>query len=144
MLVRLDQEQISRYWGVVGPSIHTSMGRPNQEVMENILKALYAGKLQCWAYIEGESKLVGVVTTMIMDDDVSLIRKLLIYSMNGFTNVKATQWKDGLEKLIEFAKQNQCNVITAYTINSKVVSLVKKLGGAMEYFIYIGVPNENI
>ena len=145
MLTRLSREQITEYWKVIGPSVSKALPNPSIPVMENVLKSLYSGKMQCWAYIGGDNKLIGLVTTTVLEDEVAMVKKLLIYSVSGIDKVDLSVWNKGLNTLIDFARSNDCGIIVAYTMNPKVANLVKRLKGSVEFYLTLGVgKNEDI
>lgn len=131
----LRHEDISKQWDVIRFTIEQSsppIAIAAPETMNNTLKALMTGRLRCWVMLRGE-KLLAMATTMFTIDDVSRIKDLMLYTLFGFSFVSEEEWQYGAGKLREYARDNKCHRIVAYTCVKRLLSLAEALGGNTNY-----------
>ena len=139
MLVMLLPGQIAEKWDIlrygveeaVPPTISSS-----PRVMNNILMSLLDGSAQCWVeYKVEEEKIVvyGFVITTIMEDFLSGVRNLLIYSLFGARPIEDDIWIRGLETMRKYARANGCEKVMAYSNIDRIEEIVKSLGGEIEW-----------
>ena len=164
MLVKLMPDQVARWWEVIQPAVEASLPPIAGSIKERrskILSSLLSGRMHCWAVCtkdkSGKETIVkGIGTTTFVLDECSGAKSLLIYS--AFANVKteAEDWVDGFNTLTNFAKENKCDKIVAYTKNEKILHNAKQAGGDVwgyvifpldgnfEQKMFEGGENENI
>ena len=100
--------------------------------MINVLEALLSDKVACWS-IADEEKVYGVLLTTVIEDIGTKDRSLLIYSLYGFQDLPDKLWGKGLGDLKAYAKTLDCGRIIAYTNNARIIKMVKKLGGEVDF-----------
>lgn len=126
----MSPEQVSEGWEMVGGMIEKSLapiGIANHVTMTNALTAVLSDQLVCWM-IADETGPKGLVTTCVVQDPITNVDSLLIYSMYGY-GVSRQLMLDGIQKLKEYAKGIGCQFLSAYTILPNVGEVVKATGG---------------
>lgn len=138
MLLQLTPEQVSKLWGIVKPAILNALPPFSSEknyIGNNILDSLLIGKLQCWvSYKDGDLKTSdGIITTMVVQDDITGGKNLLIFSAFSFTVVDLKQYLEGFTAIREYAKKLGCESLVWYTENEKLIEKMKNLGNVASY-----------
>lgn len=138
MLIQLTPEQIASNWDFLRQCIVTNMPmqRDHREQDNNILLALLGGVMQCWVDVkqssrEGKPKteINVVVITQVLEDDISQVSSLLIYSLVGMNSLfDFSTWKKGILTLVKFAKAKGCSRLLAYTGNEGILTFLGRLG----------------
>lgn len=135
MLLKLAPAQVAENWELIAPAIEGSL--PPQtfdtyEVLNNILRALMTGIMDCWFIVEkGEAlapKILGVITTTVSVDHPSMCRVLLIYSAFAFVKVRREFWQGVLDTLMTYAKTCKCHKLAAFSGIENVISITAKMG----------------
>ena len=140
MLIQITPKQITDHWNEISMAIAISLPPTvfdNIEVMDNILASLLKGKVHCWLCIE-DNKIVGVVTTMFMQDPITLSNNLVVYTIYSPPNkvLKKESWFDSIDTLKKFAKHNNCFQIIAYSNVPYVIKIATNgLKGKAEYTV---------
>lgn len=147
MLVRLLPDQIAEYWELLEHAIEVALPPvvgESPDKMKHILENLLTGKMDCWASFKVENKNIaidGAMATMIVEDQMSGTRDLLIYSVYGIQDIARGSWAAGYETIKKWAKGNKCGRIVGYTSVPSVITAVKRLGGDASQ-TYITLPVE--
>ena len=68
-----------------------------------------------------------------MEDFLSGIRNLLIYSLFGARPIEDAIWIRGLETIKKYAKANDCAKVVAYSNVERIEEIVNSLGGEIEW-----------
>jgi len=146
MLNKLLPEQISKFWPIIKYAIEQSLPPitgEHPDKMNRILSSSLCGEIDVWAsYVkEGEGvKLEGIILTQIIYEHVSFTKNLLIYCVYGYAETTNDTWILGLGGLAEYAKAKGCSAVIAYSSNSHVIEIAKKLGANIDYtFISFGL-----
>lgn len=137
MLVKIDPEMIARNWPVIRYSIEQSMGI--EDSVEQILFNLLTDRMACWAFLDNNSQVMGILTTTFMDNACNKDRSLWVYSIHIFGKVSKDVWLVGYKTLSKFAKSRKCNKIMALTDVDSVRNLASQLGGDVSQTL-INVP----
>jgi len=99
-------------------------------MLNNILEALLLGEMTCWAYQNREGHVSAVLTTRILNDSITEVKSLLIYSIYGTAEVRNLRdWRDGFATLKGYAKAENCSRIIAYSTNEFIDRIIERLGG---------------
>ena len=138
MLIRLTPEQIASNWQFLKTCIvqDAPLQRLNPHQDNNMLTALLMDDMQCWVEAgmreeHGETKtdIQVVVITQIVEDSLSDVKSLLIYSLYGLNGPFAfNAWKQGILILVRFARSCGCTRLMAYTGNESIITFVNRLG----------------
>ncbi len=147
MLTRLLPDQISRLWDIIKYAIEQSVPPATGEhpdKMNRILSAALCGKIDIWAsYIKQEGKapkFEGIAVTETLYDDASGIKNLLIYSIYGYEDsMNNANYTEGITNLAKYGKSIGCTNIVAYSQDSGIAALAKRLGGDVSYFISFNI-----
>ena len=131
MLIKLLPNQLGKYWDIIRYGIVSTdspiTGKSSENIRE-ILRSLVIGTTQCWFIFDEKKVFHGYVLTNIADDGISKLRFLNIYDLYAYKQLTLPLWKDGLDTLVQFAKDNRCHKITAYSDNSQIVASAEKIG----------------
>lgn len=134
MLTLLTLDQVSTHWDIIKYGLEQSLPpivADHPDKMNRVLTSLLSSKAQCWAsYVKKDKmrRFEGIVVTRILLDDVSNTKNLLIYAIYGYDLVDNESWLNGLKALAEYADNNSCAQIVAYTNLEHVIELAKHLG----------------
>ena len=151
MLIKLQPDQISRWWDTIEWSIDRGLSPvsySSPDTMTNIMKALLSDEMQCWAVVNKDNGTVGidgVIVTTITSDKFSAIRNLLIYVMGRFS-VEANPNdlllnKDTIRVLRDYARSQRCHRVIGYTDSPRVAGAVRKVlgGNTMHTLVIVAV-----
>jgi hypothetical protein len=139
MLVRLSQQQISRYWDFIEialklssiPTVAVDDGRINS-IHESLLKGLAI----CW--VEGDDKSPRtVLVTSLKTDPVSETRNLMLYCVHGFRKASSEEYVEMIRSLGLYAKGLRCDHIISYVSNPGIIKLLRKYGALVEYSLVV-------
>ena len=135
MLTQLTPEQIAGHWSEIKTHLETALV-PFVDItpttINNIFESFLAGRAQLWIMwqLDNEAvKVYGMGSTFVQTDAVSGTKNLLIYTISGYTFIPQELWKDAFDKIMEFAKVNNCAKLVAYSQVPRILEIVKQLGG---------------
>lgn len=138
MLMQITPEQIANNWDFLRTCIinNAPLQRDHKEQDNNILLALLSGVMQCWVEAiqhdednKLRTELRAVVITQVLEDPISNVSNLLIYSLYGFNNAfDISSWRKGILTLVRFARKMNCSRMLAYTSNESILTFMRKLG----------------
>lgn len=131
MVSKLNKELIAKNWDEIAPSIEVSLPpttNTSDRRMLNILQSSLEGRMQVWVMRDDDTEeLQAVLTTTIMLDTVSEAPYLLIYTLYGYDKpIPNKALTEGFKVLEEFAKQNYCRQISAFSMNPAVDLIARK------------------
>ncbi len=77
---------------------------------------------------------------MLQTEFASGVENLMIYAVSGYKFISEELWAEGFDIIKEFAKQNKCKYIAAYSCVPRIVAVAKSMGGDVDTtFIKWGV-----
>jgi len=147
MLQQIMPEQIPAFWGSLEEMIRKALpvvpGESDGK-FNNILTKLLEGVMTCWvAYDDrdGEKVSNGIGITIVVSDDVTETKSLLLYCMatleGGSPSLQSYQ--EGMVALRKYAKSKGCDRVTAYTNIDYLINVAKSIGGVASY-TFISFP----
>jgi hypothetical protein len=128
MMNKLVPDQLEQLWDSIRYGLISSLAKTSEEILQNILCQLLKGEMQCWCFYDDDKKIYGYIVTSIITDSNTKDKSLLIYSLFLYKRITADIWKKGITSLNDFAKENGCNMIEAWSINDNAISIAFKLG----------------
>jgi len=134
MLLRLEPDQVNKYWAVVEKAIASSLppvALEDVDLMNNILRNLISGEMQCWVVVKNKAIYSMLVTTPQFE--IGGTKNLLIYTLYGFENLDLETWKEGFTYLSEYARSIGCKRIVAYSEVKRILQVCRLLGGETKY-----------
>lgn len=133
-ILRLFPEQVMEHWEYIRPLIERALP-PYAKDMSAVQESLLMDGLQCWAYLQtpDASKISGLITTRIIQDDISKAKSLLVFSLTIVERLTREGWLEGLEGLKKFAASRGCTQIITYTNQDTVRHIAKTLGGSADW-----------
>lgn len=139
LLVRVQPKKLAEHWAFIKLAI-ASATPPNvelsEELMLRILCQLLAGKMQVWVANRKDvfpAKAIALLTTSLVEDEVTGARTLLIFSLYGWEPISEDEYRQGLETLAIFAKAENCTCIAFYTIDPNVIKMAEAVGFMTEF-----------
>ena len=125
MIINLQGDQLILFWDLVRKSMIESNKVPKeyqQDYAISMLTKFLSGKMQAWIGYkideDGKKRLYTVFASSIVDEKHFGVRALNAESIYGFRMIDEEMLLDIYDKMIEFAKANNCNVLTAdYSFN---------------------------
>lgn len=144
MITKLLPDQISRLWDVIKYAIEESLppiAGEHPDKMNRLLSSMLTGTTEVWvSYTQPERKFESIIVTQQLYDNASNTKNLLIYCHYSYEVISPSSWKEGLETLLQYAKEIGCSNIVAYSANQRINELARRLGANTDYtFISIGV-----
>lgn len=130
MLRRLDPEEAGAMWELLSPWVALTLPAEvdlNEKTTANILGAVLGNRLVAWLIHEDEVP-QGVMLTQLLIEPFSDRIDLLIFSLAIPGKLSTTSWKNDIDLLRQYAKEQGCSNITAYTNNPVVIRLAERLG----------------
>jgi len=135
MLLRLENDQIRTYWGDIETALRAAVppiSRSSPAYLSNMMESLLLGVMQAWVLFEytpeGKAKIYGLAVTSKVVDPGSGYPSLLLYAVYGYTFIPEELWKEGMERLKEFAKGIGCSQLAAYTKVPRIREVAASLG----------------
>ena len=144
MLVRLEPDQIVKQWKHLREGVR--MGLPPTAVndddrMANVLSSLLSGRTQMWGiYQDGKGELAGGVVTVVLVEEITASKTLLIYCFFGYGPIARTSWQDSITTLKTFAESQGCEKMGAFTTHSGISELLKRRVSGVTEQTYIDIP----
>jgi len=132
MFVRSLSTQIPYFWDAIkfGASKTAELsGSRLQLYLEDLLIALLDGRAQCFIRMDKDKmRLQTVGISRINYNKVTGEKNLNIESLYAFEKSSLEEWMNDFETFKKFAKQINCERITAYTSNPRILALADKVG----------------
>ena len=103
-----------------------------------LLHALLSDKAQCFVVLNSEKILEGLALTRLIYDKVTGKKELLLQCVYYMKHIEQDELMRNLQILIDFAKVEECLVVTFTSRNSRVWEMAKHSGCAEKHrtFIY--------
>lgn len=142
MLTRLEPDQISRYWDTIREGVRGGLpptAANDDDRMANVLAALLSGRAQAWVIMQ-DKQVVGIVITMILVEEMTDTKNLIIYSFAGFSPILRKSWMKSMQELVDFAKAMGCKSVGAFTVHKGIVEMLKKRVPGTKEEIYVTIP----
>lgn len=125
MIIKLQLDKVVLFWDMIRKSMIESSGIPEkfqQDYSINILTRFLSGMLQAWVGYkvneDGTKKIHTIFSTSIIDEKFHGVRILNTESIYGFRLIDEELISEMAAGLIEYAKANKCNAISAeYTLD---------------------------
>lgn len=142
MLLKMLPEQVSDRWDMFKDGIEENLPTTNDEdpeKMNNILSAILCEEIQCWvSYREpvgSDKEGVALVLTTTVDDLITNTRSLILYLVWAWSKTQASDWIEGFDAMLKFAKLMKCHRVIAYSNEEKIISIAKKFNAEMQTFM---------
>lgn len=131
---RLTPEQVTSYWKLIQQGFEESLPPYTYQsgLKDNrLLTQLLTGNLTAWTAVENNQIKI-VMTTTIIDDELSGVRNLLIYTLANVGNLAISEdlWLELRDVLVPYARAFQCYKIMAYSSVPAIVKVATQLLGA--------------
>lgn len=131
MLVPLLPEQVSEEWNIFAPLIAESL--PPQigfsfKGMSNVLRAILVEDLVVWAYYNEQDNLQFVMSTTVIEDKITYISSLLIYSFTSVGHVRKSHMKNVFETISKYCRSVKCDSIIAYSQQEPINQFLATMG----------------
>ena len=142
MLIRLEPDQISRYWDTIREGVRGGLpptAANDDDRMANVLAALLSGRAQAWIIMQ-DKQVVGIVITMILVEEMTDTKNLIIYSFAGFSPILRTSWMKSMQELVKFAQGMGCRSVGAFTTHKGIVDMLKKRVPGTKEETYVTIP----
>lgn len=132
MLVRLLPQQIEARWDWMRPLLMRSLVPtviPESKDMVRVLRELFLNNLVAWVYVdEDNGNEVALVLTSVWQDQHTLYRNLVIYSLNVLGVARPGMIEDMFTTLRVYAKSQGCGMIVAYTSHERLLNIATRAG----------------
>lgn len=141
MLIRLLPEQVSKNWNKLAPLISAGLNptvKYSRQGMVNVLRAVLMEKLVCWIYSK-DSKFMFIVCTHIQVDEVTLDKRLIIWSLSSLRDLNAAMLKDAFLSISLFARKEGCRTLVGYAADERLVNMCERELGMSAEFKFVEV-----
>lgn len=149
LFTRLTGSQASQNWDTIRNSLYQTLppGIPaTEDVMTNILESVLKEEVQVWVmhesdFEEKKSTIHAIALTTIVEEKLSNVKSLLIYSLfGGLDRDHQRDWVLGYQALAKFAKSRGCKTISGYTDVPAMIKLAQRFeANTSNRFIYLEV-----
>ena len=147
MIVQLTPDQVAENWEQYEKTISNSLSptlKGATIMMSNILQGIMTGKMQLWSAVDNNG-VQGICLTTVIIDPGTYAANLLIYSLASISRLTPSSLKDGLDYLVAFAVNNNCNGVVAYTQDKTIIDYVNAIGGDTSWtYLTVRGGDENI
>lgn len=131
MVVKLLPDQIVNYWDAIKFATVKSDevdGRYLEGYLTNLLSELMNNKAQCFVRLDSEKVLQTVMITKILLDKVTEQKTLVVENLYAYQNVHREVWKNDLDILLNFMREEKCMRVLATSKNHIIWKLCEELG----------------
>lgn len=142
-IVQLLPDQVSALWapqdGSIGLAYCIEQSLPptsnRNYSLNTILHRILTGHMECWlgSDFTAEQKLVGVMTTAVIEDPLAGTPNLVLYTLYTFTVFSREFWTKGTKLLLDYARRRGCERLVFYTNVDYVKRVAKKLGADVSW-----------
>ena len=142
MLIRLEPDQVSRYWDALRDGVRKGLPPTavnDEERMANILSALLTQRAQAWVIMQ-DGGVVGVIVTLILVEELTQTRNLILYAFGGLDSIRRETWMGGLKDLQAYARDMKCEKIGAFTTHKGIAELLRRRVPGVTEQSYIDIP----
>ena len=137
MIIRLQPDQIVLFWDMIRKSMIES-NKIHREYQQDYaisrLTKFLSGRLQAWIGYKvnekGDKEIYTVFASSIVDEKHYGVRALNAEAIYGFRMIDEEVLMEMLIKMVEFAKANGCNALTADYSSNRVKDIL--LGAGLE------------
>lgn len=141
MLILMTGNEISENWPAIQESLE--LCTPEREKVEgwipNLWFQLLCGQMNCWQMVgtaEEQEYIIGYLFTMAVGNAVTQRDSLLIYGVRTYIPATPEMTFEVLEKLTEYAKAKNFQMISTYTDNVDLLKLGRMAGFEFEVHCY--------
>jgi len=135
MIIKLQPDQVTLFWDMIRASMIASNDVPRkyqQDYSINILTKFLSGKLQAWIGYkidkEGNKLIHVLLVSSIIDEKHYGVKALNAEAVYGFRPLDEELINEIYLKMVEFAKANKCNVMTADYSIDRVKEILLNVG----------------
>jgi len=146
MLIRMLPDQIAKWWIIEGEHGIKQMveaalppiAGDGDDRMNSILAMLLAGAMDCWAIMNEDQVIRGMLTTTFTFDSCTNTKNLLLYTLYTVEETGPEDWKEGFDRISKWAAGHDCQNVVCYTQNEAIVNNALAVGG--QIWSYIAFP----
>jgi len=131
MAIQITPDQVPQFWEAIKYASVSAdyVEEPYREkYLTKLLYRLLSGKAQCFVRIGKDRKLEAIAITEIKIDEIRDENSLFIGLAYSFKKVEKEFWIQDIESLRQFAKRENCKIITAWASNEVSEGLAEKIG----------------
>lgn len=145
MLIKLQVEQVGEFWDLVKLGYITANKVPQEiefESTKKLLVELLTGGLISWIIyeeIDGKKDIYATLITRVIKDSLYGVNVLSVESLYAIKHLTDELVDSSLTKLIEFARDKNCKMFTAETVNPRVKYFLER-NNSVEYRSFYYIP----
>ncbi len=150
MLVRLQPDQVARYWDFFKPAMEATLppiAGETEYKMSNILEAFLVEALIMWISVKSRDEadanmgveVTGFLATQVISDEMTKTKALLMYTIYTTEHFTMKEYEEGFIALSKFGKSKGCDRLTGYTQSEAIIKRAQQFGGDTSYH-FISVP----
>lgn len=132
MLRQLDPVQIAEHWNEIKEHMRVGLlpfVAVDEEHLTTLLESMLAGVMNVWILFTKEPlKMYGMATTTFIWDPVTLTKNLVLFSISSYSTITPDLWNEVKKVLSDYAKENKCNNVIAYSSVPDVIRLAQLEG----------------
>lgn len=135
MIIRLSTIQVSEHWNAIKDMLEKAVVELPGQLLNtdnNMLRSLLIGESVCWIgykhVAEKRNDIICMLITRILCDNITGIKSILIYCLNGWEVIDNKIYRDGLETLKRYGKENDCHRIIFYSKESRILQITEAVG----------------
>ena len=132
MLVKLLPEQVPKHWEIISRSVveaYPPFVKLTEDTLNNNLKSLLIGTLECWIICTDEGKPIGILLTAFNDDFCSGTKSLILYTLWTIGGTTKKIWLDGWNTMKKYAKGRGCDLVISYSNSPPIIKMAELTGG---------------
>ena len=146
MLLRVLSHQVSTHSPLIRDTVKRSLSKEELPLLNEteVLARLLKDEIQVWAVLAEDARCTGICVTMVITNLFG-IKQLLIFALAKFDEKKGLvpfgeeTFRQGYETLTQFALQQGCASIVAYTEQRSIAEMVRSLGGTVRAYAELPV-----
>jgi len=131
MIIRILPTQVPQLWEAIKFTL-VQADEINKEDMpyyfNKLLHGLLNEKAQCFIRLSDDRRLLMLLITRIIIDQITGNKDLFIQGIYSWAVVNKENWQDDYNFVKEFAKSEQCKRISCESRNKRIWQLCEKLG----------------
>jgi len=131
MVIKILPTQIPQLWEIIKFAVTRAdevESKDLQPYFNELLHALLSDKAQCFVRLDDNRILLLLMITRISVDKITGRKSLFIQALYSWKNVEDKEWQDDYNFVKEFAKHEQCKLISFESRNLRIWQLGETLG----------------
>jgi len=135
VIFKLEPKDIAKYWDSLAPEIEKSFQSDlvaDHRVLNKMLETLLLNLCEMWIIAKSKITSAGDISAFCITgfriEMMTGIKSLVIFTLNSFAPLSRGQWREMISFAVQYARDNGCKRLCAYSYHENVIKISKILG----------------